>query len=194
MGATIGSSEIYLTPGKKSPPVDMLPRIEIPTAAAVSLIIQILSNYVFVSRKPLAFEFEGGGTHVAHSPNFDILLQVNKPLFELFGLRMHIQLLRPGFYPSGGAKGRVMLEPITFSKVIDVGPLFSGQVPRSSSIISDIKITLKSIIENLDKLIEFGLLDVSQGEDKHGRDITLYSLSKAYNPNEKIKLPLFKEL
>ena len=139
MGATIGSSEIYLTPGKKSPPVDMLPRIEIPTAAAVSLIIQILSNYVFVSRKPLAFEFEGGGTHVAHSPNFDILLQVNKPLFELFGLRMHIQLLRPGFYPSGGAKGRVMLEPITFSKVI----LQTGKV-QSVEVISSATVPLRS--------------------------------------------------
>ena len=65
---------------------------------------------------------------------------------------------------------------------------------NSLMIRSDIQLTLKSIIENLDKLVEFGLLDVSQGEDRHGRDITHYSLSKAYNPNEKIKLPLFKEL
>ncbi|MFW9853951.1 MAG: RNA 3'-terminal phosphate cyclase [Candidatus Thorarchaeota archaeon] len=118
LGASIGSSEIYLTPGTNSPPMDFLPKIQIPTAAAVSLIIQVLSNFVFASKKPLAFEFEGGGTHVAHSPNFDILMQVNKPLFELFGLRMHIQLRRPGFYPKGGAKGRVLFEPVPFTKTI----------------------------------------------------------------------------
>ncbi len=65
---------------------------------------------------------------------------------------------------------------------------------NSLTIMSEVNLTLKSIIENLDKLVEFGLLDVSQGEDRHGRDITLYSLSKSYNPIEKIKLPLFKEL
>ncbi|MHA1989443.1 MAG: RNA 3'-terminal phosphate cyclase [Candidatus Hodarchaeales archaeon] len=139
LGASIGSSEIYLTPGNSDPPMSFLPKIEIPTAAAVSLIIQILSNYVFASRKPLAFEFEGGGTHVAHSPNFDILLHVNKPLFELFGVRMHIQLVRPGFYPQGGARGRIMLEPIPFSKVI----LTTGEV-KSIDVISSASTSLRS--------------------------------------------------
>ncbi|MHA2110069.1 MAG: RNA 3'-terminal phosphate cyclase [Candidatus Hodarchaeales archaeon] len=139
IGASIGSSEIYLTPGVTSPPADVLPKIEIPTAAAVSLIIQILSNYVFASKKPLAFEFEGGGTHVAHSPNFDILLQLNKPLFELFGLRMHIQLLKPGFYPKGGAKGRVLLEPIPFTKI----NLTTGEV-NAIEVISSASTSLRS--------------------------------------------------
>jgi RNA 3'-terminal phosphate cyclase (ATP) len=139
MGASIGSSEIYLTPGENSPPMDVLPKIQIPTAAAVSLIIQILSNFVFASRKPLAFEFEGGGTHVAHSPNFDILLQVNKPLFELFGLRMHINLSRPGFYPKGGAKGRILFEPIPFTKTV----LTTGDV-KGIEVISSASASLRS--------------------------------------------------
>ena len=139
LGGSIGSSEIYLTPGSILPPIDVLPKIEIPTAAAVSLIIQILSNYVFAAKKPLAFEFEGGGTHVAHSPNFDILFQVNKPLFELFGVRMHIQLLRPGFYPKGGAKGRVMLEPISMPKIV----LTAGEV-TDIEVISSATTSLKT--------------------------------------------------
>ena len=112
MGNTIGSPELFLTPGKLTPPTNFLPKIKIDTSAAVSLIIQILSNYVFASRKPIGFEFEGGGTHIKHSPNFDILQQVNKPLFELFGVRLHIQLVRPGYYPQGEGLGRVFLEPI----------------------------------------------------------------------------------
>ena len=126
MGNTIGSPELYLTPGTTSPPTNFLPKIQIDTSAAVSLIIQILSNYVFASRKPVGFDFEGGGTHIKHSPNFDILLQVNKPLFELFGVRLHIQLVRPGYFPQGGGQGRVFLEPIAppTSKIV----LSTGQV------------------------------------------------------------------
>ena len=126
MGNTIGSPELFLTPGTSVPPTNFLPKIKIESAAAVSLIIQILSNYVFASRKPIGFEFEGGGTHIRHSPNFDILLHVNKPLFELFGVRLHIQLTKPGYYPLGQALGRVFLEPIQppMSKII----LTTGQV------------------------------------------------------------------
>ena len=72
---------------------------------------------MFASRKPLGFDFVGGGSHVNFSPNFDVLTHVNKPLFELFGLRLHIQLLRPGFYPHGGATGRILMEPVDFTKV-----------------------------------------------------------------------------
>ncbi|MHA2053827.1 MAG: RNA 3'-terminal phosphate cyclase [Candidatus Hodarchaeales archaeon] len=139
IGASTGSSEIYLTPGNNSPPMDVLPKIQIPTAAAVSLIVQILSNFVFASKKPLAFEFEGGGTHVAHSPNFDILMQVNKPLFELFGLRMQIQLLKPGFFPKGGAKGRVLLESTPFTKIV----LTTGEV-KDIEVISSASASLRS--------------------------------------------------
>ena len=112
MGNTIGSPEIFLSPGNLTPPTNFLPKIKIDSSAAVSLIIQILSNYVFASRKAIGFEFEGGGTHIKHSPNFDILLHVNKPLFELFGVRLHIQLVRPGYFPQGEGLGRIFLEPI----------------------------------------------------------------------------------
>lgn len=131
MGNTIGSPELYLTPGNLTTPTDFLPKIKVESAAAISLIVQILSNYVFASRKPIMFEFEGGGTHIRHSPNFDILLHVNKPLFELFGVRLHIQLTRPGYYPVGGALGRIFLEPITPPQqkvILTTGPVKSIEV------------------------------------------------------------------
>ena len=131
MGNTIGSPELYLTPGNLSAPTDFLPKIKVDSAAAISLIVQILSNYVFASRKPIMFEFEGGGTHIKHSPNFDILLHVNKPLFELFGVRLHIQLTKPGYYPVGGALGRIFLEPISPPQkrvVLTTGPVTSIEV------------------------------------------------------------------
>ena len=53
-------------------------------------------------------------------------MHVNKPLFELFGVRLHIQLVKPGYYPQGKALGRIYLEPIPppTTKVV----LTTGQV------------------------------------------------------------------
>ena len=94
-----------------------LPSIDIPSAGAVSLVFQSLSNYCFASRLPAGFEFNGGGSHVQFSPNFDVLSHVNAPLFEKFGLRVAIQLDKPGFFPSGGAKGKFLLQPVEFDRV-----------------------------------------------------------------------------
>ncbi|OLS24111.1 MAG: RNA 3'-terminal phosphate cyclase [Candidatus Heimdallarchaeota archaeon LC_2] len=123
-GGSIGSSQIKVYPHQIFVPDKQHPMIQLPTSAAVSLIIQTISNYVFVSGKPIGFDFVGGGSHVNWSPNFDILMGVNKPLFEMFGLKMHIQLMKPGFYPEGGSMGRIYLEPTAKSKVI----LESGKV------------------------------------------------------------------
>ena len=61
-------------------------------------------------------------------------MQVNKPLFELFGLRLHIQLQRPGFYPKGGALGKVFMEPVPFTKIhLTTGKLKSIDVFSSAS-------------------------------------------------------------
>ncbi|MHA2097162.1 MAG: RNA 3'-terminal phosphate cyclase [Candidatus Kariarchaeaceae archaeon] len=117
-GGTIGSSNITIYPHQIYVPENQHPMINLPTSAAVSLIIQTISNYVFVSQKPIGFDFVGGGTHVNWSPNFDILMEVNKPLFEMFGLRLHVQLMKPGFYPEGGAMGRIYMEPLSRSKVV----------------------------------------------------------------------------
>jgi RNA 3'-terminal phosphate cyclase (ATP) len=138
-GASIGSSSITIYPNQLFVPHNPQPMIQLPTSAAVSLIIQTLSNYVFVSRKPIGFDFVGGGTHVNWSPNFDILMQVNKPLFEMFGLKLHIQLMKPGFYPNGGAMGRIYMEPSSQNQVIleECGHLEKTEVISNAS--SDLK-------------------------------------------------------
>lgn len=117
-GDSIGSSEITIYPHQIFVPDKQHPMIQLPTSAAVSLIVQTLSNYVFVSQKPIGFDFVGGGSHVNWSPNFDVLMEVNKPLFEKFGLRLHAQLMKPGFYPEGGAMGRIYMEPLDRKKVV----------------------------------------------------------------------------
>lgn len=54
--------------------------------------------------------------------------------------------------------------------------------------------TLKSMIYNFGILAKYGLLHSENAKDSYGRDIEVYSLSKAYNPNEKLEIPTYKEL
>jgi hypothetical protein len=57
-----------------------------------------------------------------------------------------------------------------------------------------INLTLKSLIYNLDKLVGYGLLESTLGEDSYGREMSFYSLSRFYSKDAKIKLPEFNEL
>ena len=133
-GGSIGSDKITVYP-HTSMFSQQQPMIQLPTSAAVSLVIQTLSNYVFASGKAMGFDFMGGGTHVNWSPNFDVLLEVNKPMFEKFGLQMHIQLMKPGFYPTGGAMGRIFMQPIAKSKLVyEQGDVNSIKVISNASI------------------------------------------------------------
>jgi RNA 3'-phosphate cyclase len=80
-------------------------KLKIDTAASMSLIFQIVSNYVFASCRSITVLFDGGGTHTNWAPTFDYLKHVSRPVFSLFGQSIDIHLDRLGFYPKGGAKG-----------------------------------------------------------------------------------------
>lgn len=161
-GATIGSSEITVIPGipQRAITPQNLPKIQIPTAASVALVIQTLSNYAFAARRAVGFEFSGGGSHVNFSPNFDVLVRVNAKLFELFGLKMWVQLLKPGFYPKGGALGRIYMQPISFEKINLDASEFVGidLVSNASSSLQSRKIAerqingFKSVISDVDEV------------------------------------------
>ncbi len=117
-GGKIGSTEIIVKPNKDINCDPQFGKVELSTAASVSLIIQALSNYVFASKLEVGFEFKGGGTHTDWSPNFDYLENVIKPLYKLFGVELVIDVQNYGFYPKGGARGKVTISPISSSGVI----------------------------------------------------------------------------
>jgi RNA 3'-terminal phosphate cyclase (ATP) len=117
-GDHLGSVELFVESGTGYTfDLKDIPVVNIPTAGAVSLVYQTLSNYCFASRNPAGFDFTGGGSHVQFAPNFDVLHHVNVPIFEKFGLQSAVQLNRPGFFPKGGAKGRILMNPIDFGQV-----------------------------------------------------------------------------
>lgn len=117
-GNSIGSQIVTLIPNRE-PSGKINPKMEINTAASVSLIIQALCNYSFTSKKNIDFEFIGGGTHTNWSPNFDYVQEVTKSVFREFGLELNIELERKGFFPKGEAVGVINIVNDVDDKRID---------------------------------------------------------------------------
>ena len=52
-----------------------------------------------------------GGTHNPFAPPFDFLARAFLPLVNRMGPRVSATLVRPGFYPAGGGKMEIVIEP-----------------------------------------------------------------------------------
>lgn len=101
--AKVGSTRVEMNPG--ADPIGDV-NISISTAASVSLIAQIITNYSAISGKKVKVTFQGGGTHTSWSPNFDYLSLVTIPSMMRFGVKISVNVDRYGFYPKGGARGQ----------------------------------------------------------------------------------------
>lgn len=55
-------------------------------------------------------------------------------------------------------------------------------------------INLSNLQINLQTLVKYGILETAISKDNYGRDLEVYSLSKSYNPNEKLEIPTFEEI
>ncbi len=55
-------------------------------------------------------------------------------------------------------------------------------------------VSLPALQTNLGILVKYGILQTETDTDSWNRDIEVYSLSKAYNPNERLEIPTFEEL
>lgn len=83
------------------------------SAGAVTLIIQAILPILFFASKPSKVILEGG-THVPFSPIFDYLENVLIPTIKKFSFFCKAKIERYGFYPVGG--GKVVLEVEPFKK------------------------------------------------------------------------------
>ncbi|HYD36850.1 MAG TPA: RNA 3'-terminal phosphate cyclase, partial [Allosphingosinicella sp.] len=61
-----------------------------------------------------------GGTHNIHAPPFDFLERVFLPILNRMGPRVSARLVRPGFYPAGGGRIEVEIEPCAALSRLDL--------------------------------------------------------------------------
>lgn len=106
-GAGLGASEFTFVPGETKPGEYSFP---IGTAGATMLVLQTILPPLMISHEPSVVTLEGG-THNKHAPPFDFLQKSFLPLVNRTGPHVTLELERYGFYPPGGGRINVYIEP-----------------------------------------------------------------------------------
>ncbi len=106
-GAVEGSSEVSFVPGPLR--LGSL-AIDMKTAASITLVLQTIVPAVALSGSRVSIELHGG-TDVPWSPTFDYFDTVVRKAFASMGIIFRAEALRRGYYPRGGGRVRVAVEP-----------------------------------------------------------------------------------
>lgn len=106
-GLKLGSLELSFHPRKTQPGEY---HFSIGTAGSTSLVLQTILPALLLAEGPSHFILEGG-THNPLAPPFEFIEKVFLPIIHRMGPKVEICLDRYGFYPAGGGKVRVEIQP-----------------------------------------------------------------------------------
>jgi RNA 3'-terminal phosphate cyclase (ATP) len=106
-GASLGSSAFTFHPGAVTPGDYSFP---IGTAGSTMLVLQTILPPLMIANAPSTLAFEGG-THNVHAPPYEFIVKAFLPLVNRMGPRVVAELERYGFYPPGGGRFNVRIEP-----------------------------------------------------------------------------------
>jgi RNA 3'-terminal phosphate cyclase (ATP) len=106
-GQEVGSQTLSFHPGSARPGEH---RFEIGTAGSTTLVLQTVLPALLAAPGPSRLMLEGG-THNPMAPPFDFLQRAFLPLVSRTGPRLEATLARPGFYPRGGGRVELLVEP-----------------------------------------------------------------------------------
>ena len=107
LGNSVGSRELYFEPGGIKPGQY---HFAVGTAGSSTLVLQTVLPALITAGEPSGLVLEGG-THNPFAPPFDFLARAFIPVLNRLGARVSVHLERPGFYPAGGGRFNVRIEP-----------------------------------------------------------------------------------
>jgi len=123
-GDSKGSTELYFSPHRIRPGTYSF---DIGTAGSVTLLLQALLPPLLFSDSPSIVEITGG-THVPFSPAFDYFKEVLVQFLKGLGFRVRADIESYGFYPFGGGRVTVEInpaEPFNHIELSELGALMS---------------------------------------------------------------------
>ena len=106
-GAEIGSQNLVFHP-RQVRPGDFA--FAVGTAGSATLVLQTVLPALISAPRPSTLVLEGG-THNPLAPPFEFLARSFLPLLHRVGANVRAKLDRHGFFPAGGGKIRVTIEP-----------------------------------------------------------------------------------
>jgi RNA 3'-terminal phosphate cyclase (ATP) len=133
-GAAIGASTLHFRPG---PVKGGQYRFDVGTAGSTTLVLQTVLPPLLVADSNSELILEGG-THNPGAPSFEFLQSAYLPLINRMGPRVTAELERYGFYPAGGGRIVVSVEP---------QPALSGFTLLERGEITDT--TVQAVVANL---------------------------------------------
>lgn len=115
-GAVLGSQQLIFHPHGIFPGHYDL---SIGTAGSTTLVLQTVLPALMLADSPSSLNLEGG-THNPLAPPFDFLEQAFLPLINRMGPTITTTLERPGFFPKGGGRFRVNIQPTAKLKPLNL--------------------------------------------------------------------------
>jgi RNA 3'-terminal phosphate cyclase (ATP) len=106
-GVAVGSRDMVFRPGKVAAG-DY--HFAVGTAGSTNLVLQTVLMPLLLADGPSRLVLEGG-THNVFAPPFDFIDRVFLPIVNRMGPRVSARLVRHGFYPRGGGRIEVEIEP-----------------------------------------------------------------------------------
>lgn len=112
-GLEIGSSAITFRPGMVTPGEY---RFAVGTAGSTGLVLQTVLMPLLAAGGPSRLVLEGG-THNMMAPPYDFIAKAFLPQIERMGPRLSARLTRHGFFPRGGGRIEIDIEPAPLTPV-----------------------------------------------------------------------------
>ncbi len=106
-GIQVGATDLTFRPGTVVPGEY---HFSIGTAGSTSLVLQTVLMPLIFASAPSRLVIEGG-THAMGAPPFEFIERCFLPLINQMGPRISARLIRHGFYPRGGGRIEVDIEP-----------------------------------------------------------------------------------
>ena len=153
-GAELGSLTLEFTPGAVKPGRYSF---SIGTAGSTSLVLQTVLPPLLRASGPSEISVEGG-THNSMAPTADYLAACFLPLVNRLGPRVQAHLEAHGFYPAGGGRIRLVIEP---GPMVPFDLLTRGPIRRTRTV---------SVVSNLPAAIAHRELRTVQTALGLGRD------------------------
>jgi RNA 3'-phosphate cyclase len=126
-GAELGSRALTVRPGTVAPGEY---HFAIGSAGSACLVVQTVLPPLLLASGPSVLIVEGG-THNPAAPSWDFLARVFFPLLERMGARIRTKLERHGFYPAGGGRLRVEIDPVSTLAPLEL--LKRGEIAERSA-------------------------------------------------------------
>ncbi|MBV8972347.1 MAG: RNA 3'-terminal phosphate cyclase [Sphingomonadaceae bacterium] len=122
-GVFVGSSELTFTPGRTAPGNY---HFAVGTAGSACLVLQTILMPLLLADGPSRLVIEGG-THNMMAPPFEFIDRVFLPVINRMGQNVSARLVRHGFFPKGGGRIEVDVNPGKLAAIdcIDRGALQS---------------------------------------------------------------------